>query len=161
MIKVEATLRLLTQRRVEFVIIGGVAISAHGASYLTYDLDVAYARTRDNVKRVADALAPYHPRPRDFPVDLPFVWDEQTIKQGTNFTLITDLGNIDLLGEVTGLGDFDQVLAQSVVMTLFDMQCRVLSLDALIIAKRAAGRAKDLLALPELEALREVSKKDE
>jgi hypothetical protein len=42
-------------------------------------------------------------------------------------------------------------------MTLFDMQCRVLSLDALIVAKRAAGRTKDLLVLPELEALREIA----
>jgi hypothetical protein len=148
----------LTQQQVEFVIVGGVAISAHGSSYLTYDLDVAYARTRDNFNRLADALASYHPRPRDIPADLPFVWDGQTLQQGTNFTLTTDLGNIDLLGEVTGLGGFDQVRAQSVVMTLFGIQCRVLSLDALIIAKRAAGRTKDLLVLPELEALREVSK---
>jgi hypothetical protein len=151
----------LTQHQVEFVIVGGVAISAHGSSYLTYDLDVAYARTRDNFKRLAAALAPYHPRPRDFPADLPFVWDEQTIRLGANFTLITDLGNIDLLGEVIGLGDFDQVRSQSVVMTLFGIECRVLSLDALIVAKRAAGRTKDLLALPELEALREILKRDE
>ncbi|MFL6228684.1 MAG: hypothetical protein ACJ741_07880 [Pyrinomonadaceae bacterium] len=156
MIQVETTLRLLTRHQVEFVIVGGVAISAHGSAYLTYDLDVAYARSRDNLKRLADALAPYHPRPRDFAPNLPFAWDERTLQQGANFTLTTDLGNIDLLGEVTGLGDFDQVRAQSVVMTLFDVQCHVLSLDALIAAKRAAGRTKDLLVLPELEALREV-----
>jgi len=150
----------LTQHQVEFVIVGGVAISAHGSSYLTYDLDVAYARTRDNVKRLAAALAPYHPRPRDFPADLPFVWDEQTIKQGMNFTLTTDLGNLDLLGEVAGLGDYEGVRGQSVIMNLFNMPCRVLSLDALIVAKRAAGRPKDLLVLPELEALREIAEEN-
>lgn len=160
MIQVELTLRLLIQHQVEFVIVGGVAISAHGSSYLTYDLDVAYARTRDNLKRLASALRPYHPRPRDFPADLPFVWNEQTIKQGTNFTLTTDLGNIDLLGEVSGLGDYDGVRCQSVVMNLFNLQCQVLSLEALIIAKRAAGRPKDLLVLPELEALREIAEEN-
>lgn len=160
MIQVELTLRLLTRQQVEFVIVGGVAVSAHGSSYLTYDLDVAYARSRDNVKRLVAALAPYHPRPRDFPVAPPFVWDEQTIKQGTNFTLATDLGNLDLLGEVSGLGGYESVRGQSVVMNLFDLPCRVLSLDALILAKRAAGRPKDLLALPELEALREIAEKD-
>jgi hypothetical protein len=160
MIQIELTLRLLTEHQVEFVIVGGVAISAHGSSYLTYDLDVAYARTRDNLKRLAAALAPYHPRPRDFPADLPFAWDEQTLKQGTNFTLITELGNIDLLGEVSGLGDYTQVRGQSVVMNLFDLQCRVLTLDALIIAKRAAGRMRDLLVLPELEALREIAEEN-
>jgi len=161
MIQVEPTLRLLTQHQVEFVIIGGVAISAHGSSYLTYDLDVCYARTRENLKRLAAALMPYKPRPRDFPAGLPFVWDEQTLMQGANFTLSTDLGNIDLLGEVTGLGGYEQAREQSVVMNLFGMQCLVLSLDALINTKRAAGRAKDLLVLPELEALREVAGEDE
>ncbi|HST51161.1 MAG TPA: hypothetical protein VLJ61_04050 [Pyrinomonadaceae bacterium] len=161
MIQVEQSLRLLTRHQVEFVIVGGVAISAHGSSYLTYDLDVCHARTRENIKRLTAALAPFHPRPRDFSADLPFVWDEQMLRQGTSFTLSTDLGNIDLLGEVSGLGDYEQVRAQSIVMNLFGMQCRVLSLDALIIAKRAAGRTKDLLALPELEALREVAEENE
>jgi hypothetical protein len=161
MIQVEQTLRLLIQHQVEFVIVGGVAISAHGSSYLTYDLDVAYARTRDNIKRLSAALAPYHPHPRDFPAALPFVWDEQTIKQGANFTLTTDLGNIDLLGEVAGIGGYEEARSQSVVMNLFDLRCQVLSLDALIIAKRAAGRTKDLLVLPELEALREVAQENE
>ncbi len=79
------------------------------------------------------------------------------MRQGTNFKLSTDLGNLDLLSEVTGLGGYDQVRAASVAMSLFGMLCQVLSLDALIVAKRAAGRTKDLLVLPELEALREVS----
>lgn len=162
MIQIELTLRLLTQHQIEFVIVGGVAISAHGSSLpLTYVLEVAYARSRDNLKRLAAALAPYHPRPRDFPSDLPFVWDEQTIKQGTNFTLTTDLGNIDLLGEITGLGDYESVRGQAVLMNLFDLQCYVLSLDALIASKRAAGRTKDLLVLPELEALREIAEENE
>ena len=157
MIQVEPTLRLLIQHQVEFVIVGGVAISAHGSSYLTFDLDVCYARARENLKRLAAALAPYHPRLRDLPADLPFVWDEQTLRQGTNFTLTTDLGNIDLLGELKGLGAYDQARAASVVMNLFGMSCQVLSLDALIINKRAAGRTKDMLVLPELEALREIN----
>lgn len=161
MIQLEQTLRLLTDRQVDFVIVGGVASSAHGSAYLTFDLGVCYARTRENLKRLAATLAPYHPRPRDFPDKLPFVWNEQTLRQSTNFTLSTDLGSIDLLGEVTGLGNYEQVSAVSVVMSLFGMQCRVLSLDALIIAKRAAGRTKDLLILPELEALREVTQKSE
>lgn len=161
MIQVEPTLRLLTQHQVEFVIVGGVAASAHGSAYLTHDLDIAYARTRENLKRLAAALAPHYPRPRDLPADLPFLWDEGTLQHGTNFTLATDLGNLDLLGEVAGLGDYARVRAASVAMSLFGMRCRVLSLDALIITKRAAGRTKDLLVLPELEALLEASKLEE
>jgi hypothetical protein len=88
---------------------------------------------------------------------MPFIWDEQTLNQTSNLTLTTDLGNVDLLGEVKGLGGYAEARASSVVMNLFGLQCRVLSLDALIETKRAAGRPKDLLVLPELEALREIA----
>ncbi|CAN5407427.1 MAG: hypothetical protein ACR2GW_13505 [Pyrinomonadaceae bacterium] len=161
MIELEPTLRLLFGQQVEFVIIGGFAMNLHGSAHVTFDLDVCYERSRANLKRIAAALAPYHPRPRGFPEDLPFIWDEQTLQHGTNFTLITDFGDIDLLGEVSGLGNYEAVLAASIVMPLYGFGCRVLSLDALIIAKRAAGRVKDLMALPELEALREVTQKSE
>lgn len=83
------------------------------------------------------------------------------LRSGTNFTLTTDIGDIDLLGEVTGVGSYPDAFAASVVMPLYGIECRVLTLDSLIAAKRAAGRTKDLLALPELEALREVAEKNE
>ena len=88
---------------------------------------------------------------------MPFLWDEVTLRRGLNFTLKTDLGDIDLLGEVAGLGDFERVSASSISVTLFGVACAVLSLEALIAAKRAADRPKDHLILPELEALREAN----
>jgi len=78
-----------------------------------------------------------------------------------NFTLATDLGAVDLLGEVAGVGQFPAVLAGSTEMELFGIKCRVASLNTIITSKRAAGRAKDLLALPELEALLELDPKKE
>lgn len=122
-------------------------------------LDICYARHDANVKRLASAFAPYHPRPRDLPENLPFVWDEQTLQSGTNFTFNTDLGEVDLLSEVAGVGTYEDALVVSLVVTLYGLEYRVLTLDSLIAAKRAAGRPKDLLVLPELEALREVSEK--
>jgi len=71
-IQIEKALELLNNHQVEFVVIGGVAISAHGSSYLTFDLDLCYSRTNENFRRIATALAPYNPRPRDFPKDSPF-----------------------------------------------------------------------------------------
>ena len=71
--------------------------------------------------------------------------------------MVTALGEIDLLGEVTGLGDYHAVQAHSTIIPIFDLPCQVLSLEGLIIAKRAAGRPKDLMVLPELEALVELS----
>lgn len=161
MIELRQALESLARHEVEFIIVENVAMYLHSFNCVTPVLETCYHRKHDNLERLAAALAPFHPRPRDFPADLPFIWDAQTIKQGTNFTLTTDLGNIDLLGEVSGLGDFEHVRVQSVVMNLFGLQCQVLSLDALIVAKRAAGRPKDLLVLPELEALLEVAEESE
>ena len=108
-----------------------------------------------NLARLVSALAPFHPRPRGFPKDLPFVWDEATLRNSTVFTLQTDLGEIDLLAEVAGLGTFAEVRAESVAVEAFGRPVISLSLAGLIRAKRAAGREKDLSALPELESLLE------
>ena len=80
----------------------------------------------------------------------------QTLSRGMNFTLETDLGDIDLLGHLDGLGEFPSVSRDAVSIPVFGDEYRVASLDALIRSKKAAGRSKDLNALPELEALREM-----
>ena len=156
MIEFESALKALTNEKVDFVVIGGLAISAHSTGYITKDLDFCYLRTRENLKKIVAALAPFKPRFRNFPENLPFVWDERTLQGGTNFTLITEIGDIDLLGEVAGVGDYEAVKKESVIDTLYDCDVRILTIEGLIKAKRAAGRTKDLLVLPELEAIREL-----
>ncbi|MCI0410880.1 MAG: hypothetical protein L0191_20350, partial [Acidobacteria bacterium] len=84
-------------------------------------------------------------------------FDVRALKNGMNFTLATDLGAIDLLGEVSGVGQFSEILAGSTEMELFGIKCRVATLKTLVASKRAAGRPKDLLVLPELEALLEMN----
>lgn len=107
------------------------------------------------------ALAPFKPRPRNFPDELPFVWDVATLNQGTNFTFTTEIGDIDLLAEVSGIGIFEDVLAESVTMNLYGYEINVLSIEGLIKAKSAAGREKDLRILPELKAMKEVLDNEE
>jgi len=140
---------------VDFVIIGGVSATFHGSARVTYDLDICYSRTAENLRRLAASLAPFHPRPRGFPAGLPFVWDETTLHNGTVFTLQTDIGAIDLLAEVAGLGPFAEIREHSVLVEAFDRRIETLNLRDLIRAKRAAGREKDLAALAELESLLE------
>jgi hypothetical protein len=143
----------LVDAGVDFVIIGGWSAILHGSSQTTNDLDICFSRQSANLKRLARALAPFHPRLRDLPANLPFVWDEVTLRNGTLFTLSTDLGAIDLLAEVSGVGGFDEVKAHSELVQAFDRSVWTLDLPSLIRAKRAAGREKDLRALPELESL--------
>jgi len=157
LIDFERALLVLADARVRFVIVGGLAITIHGSAYVTFDLDFCYASDRENLSRLVKALRPYGPRLRGAPEGLPFRFEEETLKGGLNFTLTTDLGEIDLLGEVSGIGDYAASLAASTPVKLFGTSFDVLTLKALIISKRAAGRPKDLQVLPELEALREAT----
>jgi hypothetical protein len=73
------------------------------------------------------------------------------LRNATVFTLQGDVGEIDLLAEVTGLGTFDDVKRHSMTVDAFERQIATLDLPGLIRAKRATGRDKDLSALAELE----------
>ncbi|MBX3283005.1 MAG: nucleotidyltransferase [Acidobacteria bacterium] len=154
MISLLEAISSLVAAGVDFVVVGGVALRSHGSSYITQDLDICYSRTRTNLEKLAEALRPLNPRPRNFPDELPFVWDWSTLQNGTNFTFSTSLGDIDLLGEVAGIGDYADVLANSVDIDFEGFTAKVLSIDGLIIAKETAGREKDKLGLQELYALR-------
>jgi predicted nucleotidyltransferase len=154
----DTAVRALVDADVEFVVIGGWSAIIHGSRFMTDDLDICYSRKPENLRRLAQALAPYHPRLRGLPEGLPFIWDELTLRNGTVFTLVTDLGDIDLLGEVSGLGSFEEVMACSYEVEAFGRRVRTLDLKSLIKAKRAAGRNKDLTVLPELESLLEAQK---
>ncbi len=125
----------------------------HGAARLTYDVDIVYARSRDNLQRLIDALGTQNPYLRDAPAGLPFRLDIPTLRNGLNFTLSSDLGDIDLLGEVAGGGGYEALVLHSVEVEAFGVVFLCVSLPKLIELKRAAGRPKDLEAIAELETL--------
>lgn len=155
MAEIAQGLKLFTDFNVDCVVVGGVAAGARGSSQVTFDVDVCYSRDLDNLIRLAQALRSVNATLRGAPKGLPFLLDEQTLKRGLNFTFDTDVGKIDILGEVQGVGTYDDCRLHSSEVELFGNSYRVLSLDKLIDAKRAAGRNKDLSALPELEAILE------
>ena len=155
MTELPALLALLAGANVDYVLVGGVAAVAHGSARLTMDVDVVYSRRRANVERLVAALSGHSPYLRGAPPGLPFRWDVSTVERGLNFTLTTDLGPLDLLGEIPGGGTFEELRPEAVTLRVFGIDCLCLSLPQLIRAKRAAGRPKDLEALAELEALLE------
>jgi hypothetical protein len=146
-------IQALAKGQVEFILIGGVAATAHGSARLTQDVDAVYSRTPENLRRLAEALAPFKPYLRGAPPGLPFRWDVATLQRGLNFTLTTELGPLDLLGEIPGGGTYLDLEAGAIRLRVFEVECLCLSLKQLIRSKRAAGRPKDLEALAELEAL--------
>jgi predicted nucleotidyltransferase len=151
----ERLLRTLSGAEVEFIIVGGVAATLHGSARLTEDLDIVYARRPENLERLARALAPFQPYLRGAPPGLPFRWDAETLHRGLNFTLTTELGDIDVLGEIAGDGTYESLLPDSRPIQVFGVECLFLSLARLIQVKRAAGRPKDFDALAELERIAE------
>jgi len=151
----EKPLRALAEGGVRFVVVGGLAAAAHGAARATYDVDVVYERTGGNLARLASALAPLCPYLRGAPPGLPFRWDVATLERGLNFTLTTDGGDLDLLGEIVGGGRYEDLVPHSFETEMLGVTLLCLGLEKLIEVKRAAGRPKDLEAIAELELLRD------
>jgi predicted nucleotidyltransferase len=146
-------LQALASGQVDFILVGGVAATIHGSARLTQDIDVVYSRQPKNLARLVLALAPLEPYLRDAPPGLPFHWEARTLEMGLNFTLTTNSGALDLLGEITGGGGYEQLLPNTIAITAFDIELRCLDLESLIRVKRAAGRPKDFEAIAELEII--------
>jgi len=156
---IEEPLKLLGNYEVKCAIIGGVASILYRSTILTNDLDVCYARDPANLERLAKALHSVNAKLRNAPPDLPFLLDADTLRHGLNFTFTTDVGSLDLLGEVRGVGGYPEVVTEATTFELFGYLFPVIELSKLIVAKRTAGRPKDLIAVAELEAILEQQKK--
>lgn len=138
-----------------------MAVSLHGSAYVTEDFDIAYRHERENIARLVRALSPLNPKLRvpGHAGGVAFPFDERTIYNGGNFTLTTDAGDIDVLAHVGGFGSYEEIVGLSQNLRLGAIEVRVLSLEGLIRAKKAANRVKDQLVLPELEVLLEAEKR--
>jgi transcriptional regulator with XRE-family HTH domain len=139
----------LDRNHVDFVVIGGVAGLAHGSAYPTYDLDIAYARNRRNLERMAAALRGIGVTLRGAPEDVPFHVDARALDAGMNFSFATEFGSFDILGQIEGVRGYDELRAQSEVQEVGGLPVRVASLNHLIGMKRRADRTKDQLMVEE------------
>jgi hypothetical protein len=151
----KALLSRLKEQKVEFVIIGGVCGVLHGASLVTLDLDICCRFSAENLRLLEAAVKDLNPRHRLAANKLPFKLTDELCDRLKNIYLNTDLGILDCLSEVSGIGDYEQVLKRSIPHTLSDGEFRILNLDALIASKSAAGREKDLAAVRLLQAIKE------
>lgn len=152
----EHLVELLNRHRVEFLLIGGQAELLFGSPRVTYDIDVCYGRTPDNIRRLADALAQLHPRLRGAPPDLPFRADAATLSAGLNFTFDTTLGAIDFLGEVEPLGTYERLKNRAEKYALGNTNVETIALDDLIAVKRHIARFKDSESLFQLLAIKRI-----
>ena len=150
-------LRVLTAHDVRFVVVGGLAAQAHGSPSLTNDLDICYARDRENLEHLAGALADLAAVRRGVPPDSPRMppLDARTLRAGGLFTTTTRYGDFDLLATPDPGFDFERLRANALTTTFHAVELSIASLHDLIEMKRAAGRPKDRIELEILGALRE------
>jgi hypothetical protein len=146
-------LKALADAKVDFVLIGGVAGGAHGSAYPTYDVDVMYARDRENLERLATALKNLDATLRGAPPGLPFLLDAETLEAGGNFTFDTRFGPLDILGYPSGAPSYDRIREEADTIDVGGRAIRVASLDHLIAMKESAGRVKDKLMATEYREL--------
>ena len=150
---IQSLLAGLVEADVKFVVIGGVAGGVHGSPFATNDLDVCYDSRHSNIARIVKVLKPWSVYPRGWEDELPFTLDARTFRTTPALTLRTLHGDLDLLDRVQGVGTYDDALLSSEEFIAFGVRFRALTLDALIRARRASARPKDLAQIPTLEAL--------
>jgi hypothetical protein len=144
----------LQRHGVEFMVIGGQAATLLGSPLPTFDVDLCYRRTADNIEKLAKALKELHPSLRGAPADLPFRLDGQSLALGCNFTFNTDYGPLDLLGWVEPFGAYEALLPGATNIPASDVNLLTIGFDDLIAVKRYLGRPKDQAALAQLEAIK-------
>jgi hypothetical protein len=147
-------LRRVSQAGIDFVVVGGFAGVVHGCTYVTQDIDICCLFEPASLLALQEALADLHPIHRMTPGRRPLDLTPETAAQLNNLYLDTDLGRLDCLSTIEGLGDFAQVKRASELFEVEGMHLHVLTLDALIGAKEAMNRPRDQEALRQLRALR-------
>ncbi len=151
-----AALGVLDRHGVRFVVIGGVAGRLWGSPTLTNDVDVCYERSPENLTRLAAALVAIDARLRGVEDDVPYLLDAERLERGQNFTFMTSLGPLDVIGLPAGVRHFDELAANAVTFDLGDgVRVPVCDLEDLIRMKRASARAKDRIELEVLGAVRD------
>jgi hypothetical protein len=148
-------LERLNREHLEYVLVDGLAGVYHGVPLVTRDVDICMPFSEENLLRLEKALTGLNPVHRQTPQLLPFSLAKDFPRALKNVYLRTDLGVLDCLGEIKGVGDFAEANRRSIAVDLPIGTCRILNLSALIDAKRAMDRAQDKLALIHLKKLQE------
>lgn len=151
----QALLTRLKNSGLEFVVIGGVCVNYYGAAIATFDLDICCPFGEENVKRIESAVNDLHPIHRLTANKLALESTQSSFADLKNLYLQTDIGKLDCLSEVSGVGSYDDVRKRSVLAQLSYGEFHFLHIDALIDAKKAVGRPRDLDAVRWLTAIKE------
>lgn len=151
-----ALLVRLVDARVDFVVIGAIAVVAHGHIRTTRDLDITYATDQPNLDVLGHALIALDARLRGVAELVPFVPDGRTLRGAELLTLETVAGSLDLLASPPGAPSYADLKARAERIEIDGRPVLIASIDHLVAMKRAAGRPRDLEDIEALEAIRSI-----
>jgi len=151
-------IKRLIKAKVDFVIIGGFAGVVHGCTYVTQDMDICCNFTPENLLRLQKAISDFHPVHRMTPKRQKLHLTKENCKTLKNLYLDTDIGQLDCVSFVDGVGDYQQVKSSSSLVKVETLQLPILGLDALIKAKKAMNRPRDRIAVTQLETVKKLKK---
>ena len=154
--RLQTVARVLARHGVEFIVIGGQAEYLMGSPRATFDVDLCYARSKQNIQALANALIELNAKLRGVPEGLPFKLDARTLEMGGNFTFTTSVVDLDMLAWVEPLGDYEAVRKAAQEFEVGGMKLRVISLDDLIRVKQHVNRPKDRESLYHLLAIKRI-----
>lgn len=144
-----AILRALARHGVEFVVVGGYAVAAHGVIRATEDLDIVVARTWENAGRLGTALAELEATSA---TGAPTPLTREVLVRREDRLLDTRHGRLHLLHVVGAVPDYADLLPATVV-EIDGERVLVATPDQLRAMKAGTGRAKDAVDLAELDAV--------
>jgi hypothetical protein len=147
-----------TKAGVGFVIVGGFAGTVYGCALVTQDVDICLDFSPANLLALQKTIRDLHPVHRMTPGRKKFELTEKNCGDFKNLYLDTDMGRLDCLGQIQGIGDYQKVKEVSIVLETGGVHLRVLSIDALIESKKAMNRPRDRQAIIELEAIKKLRK---
>ncbi len=136
----------LARHAVDYIVIGGIAVIAHGHTRNTRDVDLVPSPKARNFARLAAALREMGARLSGTDTHLLEidVYDPRTLGNGANFTLETDAGGLDVFSDVPGAPAYADLAARAMAVDLGGLEIRIAGLDDLIRMKQASGRPQDL-----------------
>jgi len=149
---------LLLDSGVPFIVVGGYAARMHGTSLLTQDIDLCTVLSPENIEKLRTVLTPFHPVHRMTPQKLSFLKFPEDTANINNFYINTDMGQVDFLNSVTGIGDYEALSKNAIDVPLFGRKCKVISLDDLITAKKQLNRPHDIETVKQLEWIKNSNK---
>ncbi len=139
-------LRVLSHHEVKFILVGGLAAIIQGAPVFTFDLDIVFPKTDENLPRLLAALQEIDARYVD-PAGRHIVPDVDKLATLRLHRLTTTLGPMDVM-ETIGHGlSYADLIGDTQVMEVAGVDVQILGLKTIILSKEQANREKDRATL--------------